>query len=909
MRKILISIAYICLLISTVQAQITLIPDPYFESKLISLGVDSDGAINGQILSSDAAAVTYLDIGNSNNQGWITDLIGIDSFVNLVYLSCSGNQITSLSLNNLPLLRKLRVTSNQLTTLNLSSTVNLDTLWASNNLITTIDLSSCVNLVELRFTGNLITTLDLSNNVNLEYIYCYSNELDSIEFSTHPNLTFMSCWGNNLNTIDFSGMPNLYSLYCHDNKITEFDLSNVPNLRTFYCQDNRLPEIDLSFSTYLDYFNCSDNLLSSLDFAGASNISELSCKNNYFNTLDVTGIFTLYNFDSRGNSPGLRICVNDIVAAQNAPNWDKDPAASYTLSCALPNVEGQVSVDTNSNCVVDSLEQGLSSCIIEWKDSVSSQVYYTITNPNGAYSVGLPMGTYYTKITTPNIYWVPCLDSQIVHILSSGSVSSSDWAINDVINCPYVTVDISAPFLRMTGGGSSYSVSYCNNGTLPASNVYVEVNLDPALNFISSSIPFSAQVGNVYTFNIGALPMGDCGSFYIQVVVDTSAQFQQTHCTEAHIFPDSFCVPVWSGPIVDGSAVCNIDTISFFIDNIGSAMLGPHQYTIIEDDIAMRVGTIQLGAGQSTVIEQEVRLSKTYRIEIEQAVGFPPILGDPVFSIAVEGCNPLSNGSFNTGFITQFPNGNSSPFIAVDCQQNVASYDPNDKAAQPEGYGVQHYIEKNSPIDYKIRFQNTGTDTAFNIIIIDTLSAYLDLTSLQMGASSHAHTWEIIDSNTLKVTFANVVLVDSNANEALSHGFFRYRINQKTNNSLGSLIENQAAIYFDYNPPIFTNTTFHTIGENFVPLVLTIEDIYEESIEVTAFPNPFNYSTTIKVEGKEYGELELSVFDITGRMMTKRQSTSSNQIQLSRGNLQAGIYFYELKGDGKLLNTGKLLVQ
>jgi hypothetical protein len=909
MRKILISIAYICLLISTVQAQITLIPDPYFESKLISLGVDSDGAINGQILSSDAAAVTYLDIGNSNNQGWITDLIGIDSFVNLVYLSCSGNQITSLSLNNLPLLRKLRVTSNQLTTLNLSSTVNLDTLWASNNLITTIDLSSCVNLVELRFTGNLITTLDLSNNVNLEYIYCYSNELDSIEFSTHPNLTFMSCWENNLNTIDFSGMPNLYSLYCHDNKITEFDLSNVPNLRTFYCQDNRLPEIDLSFSTYLDYFNCSDNLLSSLDFAGASNISELSCKNNYFNTLDVTGIFTLYNFDSRGNSPGLRICVNDIVAAQNAPNWDKDPAASYTLSCALPNVEGQVSVDTNSNCVVDSLEQGLSSCIIEWKDSVSSQVYYTITNPNGAYSVGLPMGTYYTKITTPNIYWVSCLDSQIVHILSSGSVSSSDWAINDVINCPYVTVDISAPFLRMTGGGSSYSVSYCNNGTLPASNVYVEVNLDPALNFISSSIPFSAQVGNVYTFNIGALPMGDCGSFYIQVVVDTSAQFQQTHCTEAHIFPDSFCVPVWSGPIVDGSAVCNIDTISFFIDNIGSAMLGPHQYTIIEDDIAMRVGTIQLGAGQSTVIEQEVRLSKTYRIEIEQAVGFPPILGDPVFSIAVEGCNPLSNGSFNTGFITQFPNGNSSPFIAVDCQQNVASYDPNDKAAQPEGYGVQHYIEKNSPIDYKIRFQNTGTDTAFNIIIIDTLSAYLDLTSLQMGASSHAHTWEIIDSNTLKVTFANVVLVDSNANEALSHGFFRYRINQKTNNSLGSLIENQAAIYFDYNPPIFTNTTFHTIGENFVPLVLTIENIYEESIEVTAFPNPFNYSTTIKVEGKEYGELELSVFDITGRMMTKRQSTSSNQIQLSRGNLQAGIYFYELKGDGKLLNTGKLLVQ
>lgn len=64
---------------------------------------------------------------------------------------------------------------------------------------------------------------------------------------------------------------------------------------------------------------------------------------------------------------------------------------------------------------------------------------------------------------------------------------------------------------------------------------------------------------------------------------------------------------------------------------------------------------------------------------------------------------------------------------------------------------------------------------------------------------------------------------------------------------------------------------FHTVGENFIPISLTIENIYEKSIEVTAFPNPFNSTRTIKVKGKEYGALELSVFDVSGRLMTENE--------------------------------------
>ena len=105
--------------------------------------------------------------------------------------------------------------------------------------------------------------------------------------------------------------------------------------------------------------------------------------------------------------------------------------------------------------------------------------------------------------------------------------------------------------------------------------------------------------------------------------------------------------------------------------------------------------------------------------------------------------------------------------------QLIAAYDPNDKAAQQIGYGSQHYIERGTPLDYKVRFQNTGNDTAFNIVILDTISTHLDLSTLQMKVASHDYTWEIINGHTLRVNFPNIKLVDSLTNELGSHGFFK----------------------------------------------------------------------------------------------------------------------------------------
>lgn len=910
MKKILIYILYFISLSTYTQAQTTAIPDTTFEQILIALGVDSDGLVNGQILDSDALGVTALSFSTSSSlPSNISDLTGIQAFVNLDTLMCSGHNLTSLDLSSNVNLKQLGCEYNNLSSLDVSNCLALESLSCGENQLTSINVTNNTALRWLECRGNSLTSLDVSNNPNLEFLDCNNNNISTINVSNNPLIYTLAFNNNNISSLDISSCIGLTGLNCYNNNLSSLDLSNNLDLRVIYGSNNNLTNIDLTNNIKLENFYLNNNNLTSLDVSNNPNIEDFGCSENNLTTLDLRSNDSLISVGCRNNAPNLRICLTTLQILNNSVFLDKDPTADISENCAPLSIEGQVVIDDNLNCLVDSSERSLSGQWVKFQRTRDAHIKYVFVNDSlGNYQAHLDTGTYVVTVIPNGTYWAPCTDSQIVVIDTNYIVQNLDWTLQPLVSCPNLQVDIAAPFLRMTGGGSTYTVSYCNQGSIPAQGAYVEVDIDADLNVLSSSLPIASQVGTVYTFNLGTVGIAACGSFNIQVVVDTSAQFQQTHCTEVHIYPDTICAPTWTGPRVDGSANCQSTQIDFTVINTGAAMLSPQPYTIFEDNIAMRVGTVNLGAGQSTIIQQNAAVGKTYRIEVAQAPGFPALLGNFVFSSTIEGCNPFPNGSFNTGFVTQFSNGHSAPFMAIDCQQNIASYDPNDKAAQPTGYGAQHYIDENIAIDYKIRFQNTGTDTAFNIVILDTLSSYLDITSLQMGASSNAYTWTLT-GNVLKVSFPNIMLVDSNANEPLSHGFFRYRIEQALNNPIGTLIENQAAIYFDYNPPIFTNTTFHTIGDDFVPVILSVEAVYIDKVEVTAFPNPFKEFTTIQVSGNNYEKLELNVFDVSGKIVKRVESDFGNQIELSRGNLQSGVYIYQLKGDGELLNTGKIIVQ
>ena len=86
MKKIILLL--LLFIFCKLSAQTTAIPDPVFEQALITFGIDSDGIINGQALTSDLQSVTELILDPSNgNSLYITSLSGIEAFSNLQELT------------------------------------------------------------------------------------------------------------------------------------------------------------------------------------------------------------------------------------------------------------------------------------------------------------------------------------------------------------------------------------------------------------------------------------------------------------------------------------------------------------------------------------------------------------------------------------------------------------------------------------------------------------------------------------------------------------------------------------------------------------------------------------------------------------------------------------------------------
>jgi hypothetical protein len=136
----------------------------------------------------------------------------------------------------------------------------------------------------------------------------------------------------------------------------------------------------------------------------------------------------------------------------------------------------------------------------------------------------------------------------------------------------------------------------------------------------------------------------------------------------------------------------------------------------------------------------------------------------------------------------------------------VAAYDPNDKReiTLPGKMNAKQVKDRKSLV-YQIRFQNVGNDTAFNIVVRDTIDGKLDINTFEMINADHKYTMQITQGKYVEWRFDNILLPDSNVNEPLSHGYLIYRIKTRSSVQPGDVVKNTASIYFDYNPPVNTN--------------------------------------------------------------------------------------------------------
>jgi uncharacterized repeat protein (TIGR01451 family) len=209
-------------------------------------------------------------------------------------------------------------------------------------------------------------------------------------------------------------------------------------------------------------------------------------------------------------------------------------------------------------------------------------------------------------------------------------------------------------------------------------------------------------------------------------------------------------------------------------------------------------------------------------------------------------------------------------------------YDPNNKLAYPAEGAIQPETE----ITYTINFQNTGTAPAINVYLLDQISDNLDHSSIQIIGSSHEVRTTFYDTGLLRFDFDSINLPDSTTDEPGSHGWVVYKIKAKEGLAEGTQIMNTAGIYFDYNAPIITNTTVHTID---------MEAGIAESKNLNmlhAYPNPSDDNVSI-LFGKPFSG-NLLLCDLQGRTVYVLSLNEASKADISTADLPDGMYLVSL---------------
>lgn len=213
-------------------------------------------------------------------------------------------------------------------------------------------------------------------------------------------------------------------------------------------------------------------------------------------------------------------------------------------------------------------------------------------------------------------------------------------------------------------------------------------------------------------------------------------------------------------------------------------------------------------------------------------------------------------------------------------QTVIGSYDPNDIRVL-EGESI--YIdETDNYLHYTIRFQNTGTASAIKVVVLNTLDENLDWDTFQIDGISHNNSVQIRNGNEISFIFNNINLPHSSANELGSQGYICYRIKPKSNSVVGDVFRNNADIYFDFNPPIHTNTVSTEVISP-----LSVSDFENKSLRL--FPNPTKGIINIQAN---FEISKITLYTMYGQEVVLVDK-ENDSIDIS--NLNSGIYFLEVK--------------
>lgn len=569
-------------------------------------------------------------------------------------------------------------------------------------------------------------------------------------------------------------------------------------------------------------------------------------------------------------------------------------------------LSGRVFRDLDSACDSDANEPGLEGWLVMAEQQ--GKVFYATTDAKGAYRISVDTGRYNVRAIPVNLYWDACIaQGTTVQFKAPYDSIRIDFPMKSALACPFLEVEVATPFLAPCSD-LDYFVSYRNIGTGRAEKAYVDLQLDRKIRFNSASVPHILLSDGKYRFQLGTLEPTASGKFSIKAeMACTGIAEGQAALVSAHIYPDTTCLqadPNWDMSSLTVSGTCEGDSVSFKIKNEGQGdMESARRSIVIQDAIILRQFDVQLKADEERTIKVPAT-GATFRIVVQQSSGHP---GRSFPTAVVEACS-TGPGSLSFGKVTMFPEDNFDPFVAIDAQEIKTFALPVELRGYPKGYR-DSIIAPETDLTFKVLFKNSSTDTVRRVVIRDTLPQGLDPRRVTPGASNFSYRLEVTSTGVVKITLDNVALAPAgNANTGF--GFVEFRVGQKANNLPGTVIENRATVYFDYQAPAATKALRYVVQKfpDFITVLTSAKETFMPGLQVKAYPNPAVESVTFELEGPGFDAVALRVLDLNGRLVDQHLF-SGHQFTWSRNGLPSGMYLYRLESRGKLINSGKFIIR
>ena len=660
---------------------------------------------------------------------------------------------------------------------------------------------------------------------SLKFLNCYSNQLTTIDISQNSQLLALICYQNQLTSLNITQNQALQHLSCYGNPLTSLNLTQNTGLTRLTIGFHSLNSIDVSQNTALTYFECGYAGFTSLDVSQNVNLVNLQCNNNQLTSLDVSSNTLLEILNCRYNQlTVLNTTLNPALRFIGCDFNNLEAIFKKSGNISLSNGTGTLGLDNNPNLQYVCAEEAEIVTIKNILLNAFNIGNYCHVN---SYCSFTPGGTIYNA------------QGNIKYDAGSNGCDAGDLAypslkfnVTSGTNSQTLILDTSGNYSIPTLGGTHTITPQFENPTY--------FNVTPA----SVTVNFPTQL----------------------------SPFIQDFCiTPNGINPDMELVTIPVSParpgfdsmykikyLNKGNVQIDNVTINFgyddsVLDYISSSILPFSQNT---GSLTWNVGTI--APFQSGEILVTLNVNSPTEIPAVNAGNILNFIA--VVNPTISDSTPLDN--------------------TLELQQTVVnSFDPNDKTCL-EGQTINSSLI-GEYVHYLIRFENTGTFPAENIVVSDLINtSKFDIGTLQLVDASHNCVTRIINPNKIDFIFENINL---DFNDETNDGYLVFKIKTLPTLLVNSTISNNANIYFDYNYPITTNTatsTFQVLNNS----------AFEFEKEFVLHPVPA--TNTITIEATNQIEIDsIEIYSIIGQLVLAMPNFEKT-IDIS--NLKVGTYFVKL---------------